>query len=110
MRYEGRWYRAYCLEVCFDGFITMVFIDYAMMQLIEINDIRSMPDALLFECITISINFIPDHNDMTFEQLEKLKEQYALLSKQKIERIEHRKEIDNFGDEIIELCGWLKNT
>lgn len=53
IRNKGRWYRGYCVEVCFDGFVTMQFIDYGNLLMIEINDIRALPDPLLFDCITI---------------------------------------------------------
>lgn len=66
VRHKGRWYRAYCLEVCFDGFVTMHFIDYGNMQLIEVNDVRAIPDALLFECYSIEATCFSDYGRIEF--------------------------------------------
>lgn len=65
VKHKGQWYRAHCMEVCFDGFVTMKFIDHGNMQLIEVNNIRPIPDALLFECLCIEANCFSDHGKIT---------------------------------------------
>lgn len=57
---NGRWYRTYCVEVLFDGFATMHFIDFGNMRPIEISDIRPIPEALLFESVTITADCFSD--------------------------------------------------
>lgn len=60
---NDRWYRAFCMEVCFDGFVTFQFLDYGNMQLIEVNDIRPFPEALLFDCYAITANCLSDYGN-----------------------------------------------
>lgn len=109
VKYKDRWYRAYCLEVCFDGFITMSFIDYGNMALIEINDIRPIPDVLIFDCLTLGISFMFDFDGSEEEQTAILKRSYPEKSKRTIDSIEYRKDKDKFGDEVAELyCSFQK--
>lgn len=68
---NGRWYRAYCLEVCFDGFVTFQFIDYGNIQLIEVNDIRPIPTALLFDCFTITADCLSDYGNKIYFDFDK---------------------------------------
>lgn len=66
-----RWFRAYCVEICSDGFATMQFIDYGNINTIEILDIRPIPQSLLFDYITITPDCFVD---------SKLSEQFILLT------------------------------
>ncbi|XP_055323868.1 protein vreteno [Sitodiplosis mosellana] len=107
VRHKGHWYRAYCLEVCFDGFVTMHFLDYGNMQTIEVNDVRAIPNALLFECFAIEANCFSDHEDITPELIAKFKDQYPEKSRHKIKRMEINKKIDQWGNDNSSLCAWF---
>ncbi|XP_031617960.1 protein vreteno [Contarinia nasturtii] len=110
VRYKGRWYRAECVEICYDGFATMRFIDYGMMQLIEINDIRGIPDALVFKSITMTdIDCFPDHGVMSFEETSELKKVYQVESHHRIQRMEKRTEIDKNGENSDTIYAWLES-
>lgn len=133
VKFKERWYRAYCAEKCFDGFITTHFIDYGNMALVEVNDIRPIPESLLFGLLNITADCFSDygkihlfviicilrsifmfiiHLEMDKIETEKLgklisdlKGEYALKSKWKIERMEERKENDE-----MHLCAWLQKS
>lgn len=137
LKFKGRWYRAYCLEICHDGYATMEFIDHGNMKLIEINDIRAIPECLLFESITItadcfsdskifrclwklsvSTNFLALNLIYSIICIEKdlediyisdeLKKQYPMLSRQTIERMETRPEDDIYSGNRLSIVAWLK--
>lgn len=63
VRFQNRWYRGVCVEIAYDGFATVDFIDYGNLQLIEVVDVRPIPECLRFPLLTIIAVCFPDMID-----------------------------------------------
>lgn len=99
VRYENRWYRATCVEVCYDGHATVQFIDYDNMQIIDIYNVRPLPTCLRFEILTINAVCFPEILNISTEirkrmangelDPEEVKKQYQELE-QKQKQLEQK--------------------
>lgn len=59
IRHKNRWYRARCVEVCRDGWITVELVDFGCVNIYSINDVRNMPAELGFDSITMTSILLP---------------------------------------------------
>lgn len=106
VKHQNRWYRSQCVEICYDGFATMYFIDYGNVQIIEICDIRPIPQCLLFKYATIEAIFFPEflnNLELAMEKEQELVQKYSALSSWKIRKMELRTTVNKYQDEVSNL-------
>lgn len=133
VRKNGRWYRAECVEIYFDGFATVRFIDYGPINYIEINDIRALPDALIFKTqIITDIDCFKDYgtihiylyrslrtyhdfiisffftDQMSQKEVGRLKEKFAIKSRHRVQRMEMHTEIDKNAEKVKIVYAWFE--
>lgn len=59
---DGKWYRAFAVEMCYDGYITLEFLDFGCVNIVSIKSIRRIPQSLMFPCLTLTASFTDSGN------------------------------------------------
>lgn len=102
VRYQNRWYRGVCVEIAYDGFATVDFIDYGNLQLIEVVDVRPIPECLRFPLLTIIAVCFPEMIDTkpAIDPRQKNFEDEKVLQKALDDLKAHEKQLDDKEQEL----------
>lgn len=52
VKWSDKWYRAMAYETSDDGFVTVLFVDYGNLNIVNVKSIRKIPEILMFPSLT----------------------------------------------------------